>query len=241
MHYKSRAIVLHHLKYGDSGIILSVFTEEHGRKSYLVKGVYSKKSKFRINQLQPSFLIEIEGFHKEGNDFHQLREVQLTYPYTSIPFHPAKSTLALFLGEVLYRVIREEEKNPALFQFLFHAFQLLDLKEDGYADFHLLFLAHLTRYLGISPGREYSSSQSYFDLKKGRFVGSQGDPNLVLDGRSSELLSRVLDRDFDTGQSVLTNHQDRNQVCACLIRYFRFHIEGMPDIRSFEILKEVFA
>jgi DNA repair protein RecO (recombination protein O) len=157
MFSRSEGIVLHSLKYGDSGRIVTVYTEAFGRCSFLLQGLHAKKSANKANLLQPLFLIELEMDHRQGRTLQRARELRINHPYQTVPYDIVKSSQAIFLAEFLYKTLREEEARTELFQFLSHSFQILDLLQTGAANFHLLFLLQLSRYMGFGPRNDYAA------------------------------------------------------------------------------------
>jgi len=145
----TRAIVLNHLRYSDSDLIVNLYTESMGRQTVFVKGAFSKKSVARIALFQPLHLIETHLHHRVNRQMQRASNIQLFYPFQSIPFDPVKSCIALFIAEVLNKTLKEEEANPELFNFLLHTIQALDLNDCGTANFHLVFLVHYSRHLGF--------------------------------------------------------------------------------------------
>ena len=141
MIYKLKAIVLHSIKYKENSSIVYLYTNGFGRQTYLINGLRSSKGKTKVNLFHSLFLLDIEAYHNPKSDIQRLKECQLTVPLQSIPFTLTKSSLALFISELLYKVIREEEPNTDLFDFLYHSIMMLDQLEDGVANFHLHFLA----------------------------------------------------------------------------------------------------
>ena len=82
----------------------------------------------------------------------------------------SKISIALFIAEVLYKCIREEEKNKTLFDFLHTSIQLLDEDSSGNNIFHLLFMIKLSKHLGFYPHNFKNTQKSYFDLREGLFI-----------------------------------------------------------------------
>ena len=115
---KSKAIVLHLVKYAESSVIVTVYTLGRGRQAYLINGVRNPKSKQKPALLQPMFLLDIEAYHKPGREVHRLKEYKLSGVYQAIPFDVVKSTIAIFIGEILYKVLRSEESDEHLFNFI---------------------------------------------------------------------------------------------------------------------------
>ena len=149
MIFNTRSIVLNQLRYGDSSLIVHLYTERMGRQTVFVRGVFSKKSPVSAAMFQPLNLIETDLHHRANRQMQRISNAQIYCPLQSIPFDPVKSCIAMFIAEILYKTLREEEHNPELFNFLLHSIQTLDLNDCGTANFHLVFLVHYSRYLGF--------------------------------------------------------------------------------------------
>jgi DNA repair protein RecO (recombination protein O) len=133
---ETRGIVLHSLKYGETGMITTIYTEAFGRMSFLLQGIRRKKSLVKGNLLQQLYLLEMEIDYKPERELQRVREMKNISPFGSIPYGIIKSSQALFLAELLNKVLREEESRPDLFEFLFRSFQVLDVLEEGVNNFH---------------------------------------------------------------------------------------------------------
>src|SRR6056297_3707722 len=166
----TRGIVLHSFKYGETGIICNIYTETHGKVAFLVQGARKHKAKLKANLFQPLFLLDLEVYYKEKRQLQKIREARNAHPFQSIPYDFRKRTIALFIAEVLYKSLQEEESNPPLFSYLINQIKMLDLKEEGLANFHLYFLIHLSKYLGFFPQNNYSRSFTFFDMQNGKFT-----------------------------------------------------------------------
>ena len=145
----TRAIVLNNLRYGDSSLIVDLYTENMGRQTVFVNGAFSKKSSMRSALFQPLHLVETVLHHRENRQMQRISNIQMHYNFQNIPYDPVKNCIALFIAEILYKTLKEEEANPKMFDFLLHTIQTLDLNACGTANFHLVFLVHYSRYLGF--------------------------------------------------------------------------------------------
>ena len=159
MIHATRAIVLSHLRYGDNSLIIHLYTEKLGRQTVFVNGVFSKKSAMRPSLFQPLHLLDTQLHHRANRQMQRISNTQMHYSFQNMPFDPVKNCIALFIAEVLYKTLKEEEANNKLFEFLLHTIQTLDLNEHGTANFHIAFLVHYSRYLGFSLKYENLSPQ----------------------------------------------------------------------------------
>jgi DNA repair protein RecO (recombination protein O) len=229
---KTRAIVLHHVKYGESSLIVTLYTEQHGRMSCIVSGFRSKKSRLALPFFQPLTLLEAEIYYKANREVQRIKELACPFHYVSIPFSIIKSTISLFLAEVLWLTLREEEANAALFNFLFLGFQLLDSKEAGISNFHLLFLLHYSRYLGIFPAEVDSAEDidRFSDLHVFRNLPEEAGQAFAVMMRTS----------LAQAELIGLNKTNRAVLLDAMVIFFEQHLEGMGRIRSITVLKEIF-
>lgn len=240
MLYKTRGIVLHHIKYSETSVIVTVYTESFGRQAYLINGVRSKKARIKTNMLQPLFLLNMEVYHKSSRELQRVKEIQNDFVFSSLPYDIRKSTLALFIAEILYKTIQEQEPNPELFNYLYHSIQLLELKDDGIPNFHIYFLLHLTKYLGFFPENNYSLQNRYFDLKRGSFVQLRPLHTLGMDEDESTILSTLLDFSDNQHENLKIPYNQRMSILERIIDYYGLHDTGLSNLKSLSVLKEVF-
>jgi DNA repair protein RecO (recombination protein O) len=237
---KVNAIVLHGQSYNDSTNIVHLYTEDFGRMSYLVTKSHSRKSSLRSAFFQPLSLVEIEADHHANRSLQRIKEIRSIFPFTGIPMDPAKNTIALFLAEVLYRSLRESERNTALFDYLLRSVQLLDLCEKGLANFHLVFLIKLTRYLGFYPNVEGQRPNWYFDLQGGNFVPTRPFHNAWLSPEQALGFASMMRMNFDNLHAFRFDHRERVEILNQMLNYYRMHLTEFPTIKSLAVLQEVF-
>lgn len=241
MFYKTEGIVLHGLKYGDNGRIVTVYTESFGRCSFILQGIHAKKSANKVNLLQPLFLLEMEIDHRQGKELQRARELKISHPYQFVPFDIVKSSQAIFLAELLYKVLKEEESRAELFQFLNNSFQILDLLQKGAANFHLAFLIQLTRYMGFAPTANFEEGRQFFDMISGTFTSGKPPHVYYMEQEECRIFSAFLNSSYeDIGHIALTVTQ-RNILLLKMIDYFSLHLGIKLQIKSLEILRELFS
>lgn len=239
MLHKTRGIVLKTTRFSESSVIVQVYTELFGLQSYMVNGVRGAKAKGKSNLYQPLQLLEMVVYHKSIGGIQRLSEVKNSPAFHSIPFDILKSSLALFLNELIYRSLKHQDADENLFEFLFHAIQVLDTTENVLADFHLLFMVHFSRYLGFYPAGEYNETTPYFDLGKGSFVSVQPTHVLALDPPYSEFINQLLKSNFEIQERLIINAIQRKYLLEKLLEYYRYHIDGFGQMQSHLVLQEV--
>ncbi|GAB2860675.1 DNA repair protein RecO [Hymenobacter ruber] len=234
---KTRGIVLSYLKYRETSIIARVYTERLGVQTYVVNGVRKAKPPGRIALFQPFTLLELVAYVARGSGgLTRLSEFRCAEPFQTLPYDVHKSSVVLFLSEVVGRAVREEEQNEPLFQFLHDSILDFDRQESGSENFALVFLLQLAAYLGfgISSGAELTD-QVIMAGHAATAKGATGPATLRLhefDGYFDELLR-------DPTTSTIPNGRVRHELLNVLIRYYQLHVEQMGEIRSLDILSQV--
>ncbi len=237
---KTRGIVLHTTRYGESSLVVHCYTVQFGRQSLMVKGVRKSRKNNRSNLFQPLFILDFEIYYKNTREIQLVKEVSRAMPLNSMPFEITKSTQAIFIAEVLYRVVKEQEPNPMLAHFLINTIQYLDALEDSSPDFHIIFLFLLSKQLGFYPQNNYGEFNKFFDLSGGLFKSHMGDPEFHLDESESNLWSRYIGFDYQGIIDAGFNGGQRKTMLENLVRYYKLHIDGMGEIRSLVVLHDFF-
>ncbi len=237
---KTRGIILHKIKYTDSGIVAQLYTRKFGRLSFLVRGMRNKKAGKHNILFQPLFILDLEMYYKASREMQTLKEFSVIYSPYNIHTDIRKSTVALFLGEVLTSVLREENSNDELYDYIENAIMYFDRCTGDYANFHIAFLAGLSSYLGFEPSPGSSADDVFFDMKNGTFVPVPPFQDSYVNREISGILSRFFVSSYDTAGRISLTGAMRNEVLETLIRYYSFHLPGLKKINSLKILKEVF-
>lgn len=240
MLHKTRGIVFKTTNYSESSVIVQVFTEKFGLQSYLINGVKRPKSKIKLNSLQPLHLLDMVVYHKPTGNIQRLAELSHQPVFLSIPYDIVKSSIAMFLNEVLYKSLRQHAADEVLFEFLFHAIEILDSLSNGLANFHLYFLLRLTRFLGFYPNTTIASA-AYFDLKNGGYSKMQPPHAFILEPPYTALWTKILNSNFDNLHSLHPSSQERKVILEKILDYYQLHVDGFGRVRSHEVLEEVLS
>jgi DNA repair protein RecO (recombination protein O) len=239
MLHKTRGIVFKTTDYGESSIIVQVFTEKFGLQSYMVNGAKKPKAKIARNMFQPLHLLDMVVYHKNTGNVQRIKELKNSPVLQSIPYDVIKSSLAMFLNEVLYKAVKQQAADESLFDFVFNSVEWMDHQTDGLANFHLFFLTRLTRYLGFYPDRIPAGQVDYFDLKNGTFCSYKPDSILYLSPPHTQNFAALLQCTFENLLQLKLNNDERHYLIQKILDYYSLHIEGFGNIRSHEILEEV--
>ena len=240
MLHNTRAIILRQIKYSEGSIIVQAYTELFGRQAFMVNGVRTKKSKNKINLFQAMFIVEMEIYYKQNRELHRIKEVKNQAVLNNIITDPVKSTQALFLAEVLSKSITEEEKDQNLFDFIINSIQLLDITEENSANFHLMFLIKLSRFLGFSPEDNYSTVNNLFDLRTGQFCNNRPMYNEYIPANLCSVFHKFLKISINDFYKIKLISLVRSELLKLVLDYYYLHIEGMSEIKSYSVLTEVF-
>ena len=233
-------IVLHTVKYNDKANIVHVYTEQSGRMSFLIPAQRSRKSAVKQVLFQPLSVVEFEADMRPRSGIHPIKEAKAWYVFTSLPYDPYKSAIAMFLAEFLYRALKEETTNIPLFAYLVHSVQWLDVCETSFANFHLVFLLRLLHYLGIYPNVESYVAGSCFDMLNGVFVDRIPMHRHYLNRQESVVLVRLLKISFENMSLYSFSRQDRVSVINRILEYYRLHLPDFPEIKSLSVMQSLF-
>lgn len=219
---KTRGIVFRFTKYGETSIIVTIFTELFGIQSYIVNGVRSKSAKNKIALYQPLTLLNLVVYHRERANLERIKEIQCYYPYQQLTVDVKKSTIGMFIVELLNKTVKEESHVQDLFDFLSDSLIAIDQLSDRVENAHLIFMIKLSRHLGFGP--QFANE----------IVGGS-----VTDEETEKALAALLIADFDD-VVPMTNVQ-RRSILDLLLRFYADHLETFGEMRSIAVLKEILS
>jgi len=238
---KTRGIILNQIKYTDSGIVARLYTRNFGRQSFLIRGMRNKKAGKHNILFQPMFILDLEMNYKASREMQTLKEFSVSFTPFDIYSNIKKSCVAIFLGEVLTSVLKEESPHEEMFDYIEESIKYFDNAKEGYANFHIAFLAGLSSFLGFEPGPRNNADDAFFDMTNGIFVplpplnGNYANENI------SNKLAEFFVASYDTVANIALTGILRNEVLDTLVRYYALHLPGLKKIKSLEVLKEVFS
>lgn len=235
----TRGIVLHQVRYSETSLIVKIYTENFGLSSFIFKGVRKSKPSVPPSLLQHLTPVELVIQRKESAAIHHVREIRCLFPYTTLPYDVQKSSIGLFINELLLKSLREEEPNPDLFDFLLTALQILDLSKEPVTNFHLWFSLQLTRFLGFLPSEKYTDKEKYFDLKEGVFQPVIPDHPHRAEVTISRYFLQFSRPAFRNYQTIHLSNADRRILLRKIIEYYQLHLQGFGQMKSHEVLEEV--
>ena len=234
---KTKAIVISSIKYQEKSLIVKCFTESDGLKSYFVQSAFSsKKSNQKIAYFQPLTILEIEASHKNKGTLEHFKEIKLATAYNTIHSNIYKSTIVIFLSEIIQHSIHEEEKNQDLFTFLETALLWLD-NHDEIANFHLILMLEMTKFFGFYPD-DSEIDNNFFDIQNGIFTPLQGTS--CLSQQETDLFKKLINLRFDSNQKIFSG-MERQIILKTLLNFYSIHLDGFKKPKSLDVLKEVFS
>jgi DNA repair protein RecO (recombination protein O) len=235
----TKAIVLSKLKYKDNDLIVKCYTQELGVVSFLLRGVLkSKKGNSKIAYFQLLSQLQLEFTYKNTRSLQTIKETKLNHLYTTLHSDVVKSSIVMFLSEVLANVLQEEEQNHTLYSYLENTLLWLD-SESEYANFHLLFLLKLTKYLGFYPDTSHVE-WDFFNLYEGKFENRSGNKYSV-SGENLTLLKKLLGITFDALPSIKINSRQRQSFLSMILLYFELHLGSFKPPKSLQVFNQVFS
>jgi len=237
---KTQAIVLHSIKYGETRLIVDMFTRSYGRLSFIVSLPKSPRSKIKKQYFQPLTILEIEVDVRPKVHLQKLSDVRLFVSYTTIPFHPEKLSIALFIAEFLYYALRGEQQNVLLFDYILSSIQWLDGQTGRYANFHLVFLMRMSRFLGFYPNLDHYEAGDCFDLRESVFSPVPPVHRDFLHPEEAEKIQLMMRMDYPNMHLFRLSHQERNRLLEVALGYYRLHLPDFPELRSLPVLQALY-
>jgi DNA repair protein RecO (recombination protein O) len=238
----TEGIILHTIKHSDSGVVAHILTAEKGRLSFIAKGTNNKKGKTRKVYFQAGQIVHIEYYDKNKTELQFIKELTPSVTYCSIPFDVVKNTVLLFLCEVLYKSVRNSEQDRELYNYIKETFLFLDGKNSPNPNFHLAFLIGLSRYLGIVPRMPATGTgNEYFDMESGEFRPVAPLHGYYLEKEYSGLLLAFLNTSMRECGSIELSGRARTEFLNMILTFFSLHLPGMKNIKSLEVLSEIFS
>ncbi|MBL4578126.1 MAG: DNA repair protein RecO [Flavobacteriales bacterium] len=239
MIYNTRGIVVHQIKYGETSVVTRVYTELFGLQSYIINGVRVKKAKIKSNILQPLSVLDMGVYNRDKRSLQRVKYAEAVNPTSPIGLNVVKGSLAIFIAEVLYRSIQEEEPNQNLFDFLVHFIKELENEEGSVANYHLVFMLELSGHLGFRPTSSFSDEDIYFDKREGVFCDHVPPHGDWMDIESSGLLKMLLTADSKKSLDQNLTSAQRNDLVQHLIAYYNLHLPSKIEIKSHKVLQTI--
>jgi DNA repair protein RecO (recombination protein O) len=245
MVHKTKGIVLRSVKYGETSLIVTMFTEAFGLQSYIVNSVRttSKQSAGKAAHFQPAAILDLVVYHNQFVNLQRIREFKWGHLYKHLFSAVRKNSVALFMIELLSKCLKEPEANAELFYFVEDAFLHLDESDEKVtANFPLFFAVHLAAFFGFRINDEFSEEQPYLDLMEGVFLAAQPEHPHFLEGKMAEVSSQLLKaQQPEELEHLSLTGEFRRQLLHVFEDYYRLHIPEFTPMKTLPILREVLS
>ncbi|MEC8829705.1 MAG: DNA repair protein RecO [Bacteroidota bacterium] len=233
----TKAIVLSKLKYKDHDLIVKCYTASNGILSFLIRGAFStKKTKLKPAYFQPLSMLRMQIDFKNNRQLHFIKNVRMEHVYRSLHVEITKSTVVIFLSEILNSTLKEEEPNEGLYTYIETALLWFDTVDKSRI-FHHQFLMGLTKYMGVYP--EMTNAKApYFNLEAGKYQ-EQKSGRYCISGAKLILFNSVLGMKFDNHKENTMQDAEKRLLLTMILQYFKLHLQGFKSPKSLPILNQV--
>ena len=243
MVHKTKGIVLKTVKFGETSLVVTVFTELFGLQSYMVNGIrmISKKGTAKGAYFQAGAVLELVVYHNEFKNLQRIKEFRWAYLYNHIFSDIFKNAVALYTIELLNKSLKEPEPNNELFYFIEDALRHLDeASKPVTANFPIFIALHLAVFFGFRISNELSGEAAYLDLQEGYFSEEQPRHPYYLEGREAEAVAHVL-KIMQPGdlEELKLNQDQRRRILASMETYYALHIADFGTMKTLPVLKEI--
>lgn len=240
MLHKTLGVVLSTINYNDKYLLASLYTNEFGRTTYMVPKSKSRSSKIQRSIFSPLSILEMEVEHTNKRDIQRIKEAHILFPLYSISGNMIKTSIAFFLSEFLSKILKDTDEYEIIYNYLSQSILVLEESEKGLANFHLVFMLKLTRFLGFYPNFEDYHEDDYFDMLNGIFVSAQPLHNHYVNKTDSNMLSMLSRITFENMHHFMFSRQDRLCILNRMLEYYRIHLHDFQQLKSLDILHELF-
>ena len=241
--HKTKGIVLRTVKYGETSVIVTIFTELFGVQSYLVNGVRTstKKGVGKANLFQPAAILDMVVYHNELKHLNRIKEFKWAYLYQNILSDVPRNAVALFMIELLTKCLKQPENNPELFYFAEDVLVQLDNAPPAImANLPLFFALHLPYHFGFRIADNYSALRTWLDLHEGSFVNEHPQHPHFLEDKPAAVVSQLLKVQQPAElENIKLNHDFRRSLLAACETYYALHIHDFGTLKTLPVLREI--
>lgn len=243
MIFHTKGIVLRTIKYGETSVVVSIFTELFGVQSYLINGVRTASKTSKAHLYQPSSILDMQVYHNELKNLQRIKEVKWNIVYQQILSNVTKNSIALFMVELLYKCLKQPEVNVDLFQFVEDALMNLDTSNDAVAaNMPIYFTLHLAQFFGFNMQDTYSEERNLLDYQEGIFISTPPDHQNYLQGEASFYFSQMMKAMHpDDLAQIRVNKFLRRDILLALQSFYALHVPDFGTLKTLPILQEILS
>jgi DNA repair protein RecO (recombination protein O) len=243
--HKTKGIVLRAVRYGETSLIVTAYTEAFGTQSYLINGVrqVSKKGSGKANLFQPAAILDLVVYHNELRQLQRVREFRWSYLYKNIFFDVRTNAVALFMIELLQKCLKQPEQNAELFYFIEDAFVHLDQAPEAVvANYPLFFALHLMVFMGFRIDDNYKADAGILDMMEGVFRNDRPEHPYFLEDEDAYVTSQLLKvmQPLEL-QQISLNQSTRRRLLHAYQDFYSLHIADFGTMKSLPVLQEVLS
>lgn len=237
---KTRAILLKTVKYSENSVIAKFYTEEFGLESFIINNIRSKKAHINAAHLQPLNLLDADIYQRNNANLQRIKELKCNPLLQAVYTDMIKTSLIVFMQEVLGKVIIEKEKNTPLFEFLFNSIIYIEKIASLPSLYPVFWLLKLTKYLGFPPAYNTYTPNAVFLPQQGVFSKEINEP-LYFAENEAEMIFKLYTTQQEELQEIQLHSSLRKELLEKLLLYYRLHSEDFKELKSHKILAEVLA
>lgn len=245
MIHKTKGIVLRTVKYGETSLVVTAFTELFGLQSYMVNGIRTatKKGGVKANVFQPPAVLDLVAYHNQFTNLQRIREYRWAHLFQTIFSDVRKNAVSLFMVELIAKCLKEPEANAELFYFIEDALLHLDSASDTVtANFPLFFAVHLAYFFGFKISDAFSEDHAYLDLEEGTFVADQPRHLHYLQDKEAEVTAHLLKiRQPNELQDLALRGEFRRRLLTAYESYYALHISDFGSLKTLPVLREILS
>ena len=232
------AIVLSKIRYKDNDVIVKLFTKEYGVISFIVKtGSNLKKSKAKLVYFQELTILDVQFNYNSKRELQYIKDINIRHHYISCHSDVKKTSIIIFLSEILSNILVHQKEEVDLYNYIEESLIFYDANKN-ISYFHLIFLIQLTRFLGFYPDAT-NNNFKYFNLEEGFYELSKSN-EYSISGEDLKLFNQILGTKFDSNPLLALNSLEIMNVLDIILTYYRLHINNFKNIKSIEIIKNIF-
>lgn len=237
----TRALVLRTIRYGDNRLVVSLFTENYGMVTCMVRVARGRKSGGRAALWQVLNLVDVTIDFRPSRDMQTVKDASMSCPWQDLPYHPVKAAISMFLGDFLVHALRGEGENATLFAFVKDSLRWFDETDEGIVDFHLQLMLRLTRFLGILPGVDGYARYNIYDLRGACYVALIPGHGQYLAADEAKWIPLLLRLDYGRMRKLKMTTAKRRRMMEVLLLYYRLHLPAFGELQSLDVLRDIFS
>ena len=237
---KRHCIILRTVKYGDSQLIVDMLTPDAGRVSAVWRMPRGAKGRGGRNAFQPLSVCDVIVERTRSSRLPLIKEVHIASPYATICTDPVKISVAFFIAEFLSQVSRAEQADAKMYDFIENTLLWYDLTDAGTANFHIMFLVRVSRFLGFYPNMESYSRGCVFDMRAAEFCSYVPPHKDFLSAAEAERLGMLMRMTPANMHYFRFSRDERNRIVETMLRFYALHVPGFKEMKSWEVLRSIF-